>query len=65
MIDFGRPQQCRVGPDVLPPLEAGMSECDFHEIADRVRDAGGYDVVVSVRLVASLFAHDNAVLKPA
>src|SRR5436190_13162686 len=46
MIHFGRTQERRVDPNVFLPVEACMAERDLDELAHRVADAGGDDVIV-------------------
>src|SRR5207247_2532611 len=47
MLHLGRPNQARVEPNVLAPIEARVTEGDLYEIADGVADAGRDYVVVS------------------
>ena len=51
MIDFGRPQQRRIDAHVLLPVEADARERDLDQLAHRVADAGGDDVVVGLVLL--------------
>src|SRR5712691_2312720 len=46
MLHFGWSDELGIEPDVLEPVEAGVTESDLHEVADRMADAGRDHVVV-------------------
>src|SRR5918992_2721439 len=51
MLDLGRTQEAGIDPHVPIGIQPDVVEGDPHELANRVRLAGGYDVVVRLVLL--------------
>ena len=51
VVHFGGAQDRGIDPDVLLPVEASVREGDLDQVADRVADAGGDDVVLRAILL--------------
>ena len=46
VIDFGGPQELRIGLDVFLPVQSDAGKRDVHELAHRMADAGGDHVII-------------------